>query len=190
MRQSENTAPAQDAPDEQPRGPGRPRRALRIIDTRPAKQVEIDLRQVEELAALMCSPEEASGVLGLSRATMYRYLDKDEAIKEAWDRGRQDGCVSLRRTQFKLAQSSAAMAIFLGKQYLGQRDMLSHELTGHSGGPVEQTVVHKTWHDLVESALKPKVPKAQTEPEAEPEAEAAEPATDQPSESGAEPSAE
>jgi hypothetical protein len=30
--------------------------------------------------------------------------------------------MSLRRTQFRLAEKSAAMAIFLGKQYLGQSD--------------------------------------------------------------------
>ena len=30
--------------------------------------------------------------------------------------------MSLRRTQFKLAEKNPTMAIFLGKQYLGQRD--------------------------------------------------------------------
>ena len=28
----------------------------------------------------------------------------------------------MRRSQFKLAEKNAAMAIFLGKQYLGQKD--------------------------------------------------------------------
>ena len=30
--------------------------------------------------------------------------------------------MSLRRIQYKLAEKNTAMAIFLGKQYLGQRD--------------------------------------------------------------------
>lgn len=30
--------------------------------------------------------------------------------------------ISLRKNQLKLSEKSAAMAIFLGKQYLGQRD--------------------------------------------------------------------
>jgi hypothetical protein len=30
--------------------------------------------------------------------------------------------MSLRRAQFKLAETNASMAIFLGKQYLGQKD--------------------------------------------------------------------
>ena len=32
------------------------------------------------------------------------------------------GRTSLRRYQFKLAEKNAAMAIFLGKNYLGQKD--------------------------------------------------------------------
>lgn len=35
--------------------------------------------------------------------------------------------IRLRRNQFKLSEKSAAMAIFLGKQYLGQRDMVEYE---------------------------------------------------------------
>ena len=32
--------------------------------------------------------------------------------------------IKLRRNQFKLSEKSAAMAIFLGKNYLGQRDAI------------------------------------------------------------------
>lgn len=35
---------------------------------------------------------------------------------------RGSGKISLRRAQFELAKKNAAMAIFLGKQYLGQSD--------------------------------------------------------------------
>jgi hypothetical protein len=37
--------------------------------------------------------------------------------------------IRLRRAQLKLADRSAAMAIFLGKQYLGQRDHVEYEDT-------------------------------------------------------------
>ena len=37
-------------------------------------------------------------------------------------KGQSKGKVSLRRYQFKLAEKSAPMAIFLGKNYLGQKD--------------------------------------------------------------------
>ena len=35
--------------------------------------------------------------------------------------------MSLRRTQFKLAEKNPTMAIWLGKQYLGQRDNIAVE---------------------------------------------------------------
>lgn len=35
--------------------------------------------------------------------------------------------IGLRRNQFALSKKSAAMAIFLGKNYLGQKDNLEHE---------------------------------------------------------------
>ena len=35
--------------------------------------------------------------------------------------------MSLRRTQFKLAEKNPTMAIWLGKQYLGQRDNIEVE---------------------------------------------------------------
>ena len=35
---------------------------------------------------------------------------------------RKTGKISLRRMQWRLAEKNATMAIFLGKQYLGQRD--------------------------------------------------------------------
>ena len=40
--------------------------------------------------------------------------------------GAGQGCVSLRRTQFRLADRFPAMAIFLGKNILGQVDRLEH----------------------------------------------------------------
>jgi hypothetical protein len=35
--------------------------------------------------------------------------------------------MSLRRKQWKLADKSASMAIFLGKNYLGKRDSIEYE---------------------------------------------------------------
>ena len=40
------------------------------------------------------------------------------------------GLISLRRMQFQLAEKSAAMAIFLGKQHLGQQDVQKQEISG------------------------------------------------------------
>jgi len=37
--------------------------------------------------------------------------------------------IKLRRNQFKLSEKSAAMAIFLGKNYLNQKDSVEYEDT-------------------------------------------------------------
>lgn len=37
--------------------------------------------------------------------------------------------IKLRRNQFKLSEKSASMAIFLGKNYLGQKDTLEQNIT-------------------------------------------------------------
>ena len=42
---------------------------------------------------------------------------------DTWKKYSARGKISIRRNQLKLSEKSAAMAIFLGKQYLGQRDM-------------------------------------------------------------------
>jgi hypothetical protein len=46
----------------------------------------------------------------------------------------EGGKASLRRRQWELAQKNTAMAIFLGKQYLGQRD--SYEVVDNT--PIEK----------------------------------------------------
>ena len=42
--------------------------------------------------------------------------------------------IKLRRTQFKLAEHSVPMAIWLGKQYLGQRDVVEQIADEASAG--------------------------------------------------------
>ena len=81
--------------------------------------------------------EEMAGQLGVSVDALKKAMDKNPAVKAAIDYGQAHGKVSLRRKQFRLASSSASMAIHLGKQYLGQTDKSSLELSGPDGGPIE-----------------------------------------------------
>lgn len=76
---------------------------------------------VEKLASLMCTDEEIAGVLEVSVDTLTNNNNK-EAFSEYKIKGQSRGKLSLRRYQFKLAEKSAPMAIFLGKNYLGQKD--------------------------------------------------------------------
>ena len=53
-------------------------------------------------------------------------------------RGKGRGRVSLRRLQWRLAeQGNGALAIWLGKIYLGQKDINAMELSGAQGKPIQ-----------------------------------------------------
>lgn len=80
------------------------------------------MAELEKLAGLQCTHAEMAAWFGCSTKTIQRHLKEDGTLAEAVDRGQGKGLISLRRTQFRLSEKNAAMAIFLGKQYLGQSD--------------------------------------------------------------------
>lgn len=89
---------------------------------RPRK--EIDKKQFENLCALQCTEEEICDWFGVSSDTLNRWCKRtyDASFADVFKQKRGSGRISLRRSQWKLANKSATMAIWLGKQYLGQRD--------------------------------------------------------------------
>ena len=89
---------------------------------RPKK--EIDKKIFENLCGLQCTLEEIAGVFDCSVDTIERWCKREygETFAETYKKHSAKGKMSLRRIQFKLAEKSAAMAIFLGKNYLGQKD--------------------------------------------------------------------
>lgn len=89
---------------------------------RPAK--EIDKNIFERLCAIQCTREEICSVLGVSVPTLHRWCKREykESFETVFKSKSELGKSSLRRIQFELAKKSSAMAIFLGKQYLGQKD--------------------------------------------------------------------
>ena len=103
----------------------------------------IDVTQLEKLAALHCTIDEAAAFFGCCKRTMLRYLDetaRDSMYREAWERGRQNGKSSLRRLQWKHANetgsSAVTMTIHLSKHWLGETEKSLVEMTGRDGGPV------------------------------------------------------
>jgi hypothetical protein len=89
---------------------------------RPKK--EINYETVEKLANIQCTQEEIASFLGLS----VRTLQRDEEFCRIYKKGQDNGKMSLRRMQYKLAEKNPSMAIWLGKQYLGQRDSFPDEV--------------------------------------------------------------
>ena len=94
---------------------------------RPKK--EINQETFEKLCGIMCTLEEIAGIFDCSEDTIERWCKETygTTFAETFKRHSATGKSSLRRIQFKLAERSAAMAIWLGKQYLGQKDTVEIE---------------------------------------------------------------
>src|SRR5690242_12967431 len=98
--------------------------------------IELDLDLVEDLAAIQCTDEEIAAVLNVSVDTITRRKQKAPEFAEKLAAGRSRGRASLRRLQWRIAeQGNAAMAIFLGKNLLGQRDKFE-EPAGDTNQPL------------------------------------------------------
>ena len=94
---------------------------------RPRK--EIDRKDFESLLALQCTLEEVTAFFdhklgGCSADTIERWCKRTykENFADVAAKKRNLGKISLRRAQFELAKKNGAVAIFLGKNYLGQKD--------------------------------------------------------------------
>ena len=76
------------------------------------------LKQIYELASIMCTKEEVGRIIGCSHDT----IERNEMAMEHYKLGVANSKATIRRTQFKIATklNSAMMAIYLGKVYLKQ----------------------------------------------------------------------
>ena len=92
-------------------------------------KIQLDYEAIEKLAAIQCTQDEIASFLDVS----VRTLQRDEEFCRIYKKGQDNGKMSLRRMQYKLAEKNPTMAIFLGKQYLGQRDNVEVEHTANNG---------------------------------------------------------
>ena len=100
------------------------------------KPININVQDVEKLAALQCTDEDMAACFHVNLRTFERRR-KQRAFAEAIERGRALGRVSLRRRLFELAKKgNVAAAIFLAKNLLGYRDAIRNEHSGPDGGPI------------------------------------------------------
>ena len=88
---------------------------------RPKKVIDYDL--VEKLAHIQCTQQEIAAILKCSVDT----LQRNKKFCGLYKKGMEEGRSSLRRLQWKAAdEGDHTMMIWLGKQYLGQKD--KHEV--------------------------------------------------------------
>lgn len=83
----------------------------------------IDMEQVEKLASIQCTMEEIAFFFDIDVSTLHRNKEFCNVYKKA----KEGGKMSLRRIQWKLAQNNTTMAIWLGKQYLGQKELVEEK---------------------------------------------------------------
>ena len=98
------------------RAPGGGRKPKLVCD-------EETILKIRHFANIQCNQAEAAGALLVSESTFLQFLRRHIEAREAWELGRHLGRASLRRLQWKHTQRSPAMAIWLGKQHLGQKDI-------------------------------------------------------------------
>lgn len=84
----------------------------------------IDQGQFERLCALQCTITEMCGYFNCDDKTLSKWCQETYGMSfsEIFKLKRGVGQISLRRYQFQLAEKNPTMAIWLGKQWLGQRD--------------------------------------------------------------------
>lgn len=101
---------------------------------RPRKEIDLDL--VKKLGKILCTHEEIASILNVSHDTLTRSKEFCVVLKNAQNEGR----ASLRRRQYQAAmEGNPTMLVWLGKQYLGQKD--KQEITGKDGSSLVIKVV-------------------------------------------------
>lgn len=76
------------------------------------------------MCVLQCTKTEIAGFFDVSEDTVERWCKRTykESFAVVFANKRSGGKISLRRSQFRLAEKDSRMAIWLGKQYLDQKE--------------------------------------------------------------------
>ena len=86
-------------------------------------KIVLDYEAIERLAGMMCTQEEIASYFDCD----VRTLQRDEEFCRVYKKGLDKGKMSLRRKQYTMSDTNVTMAIWLGKQYLGQTDKVDNE---------------------------------------------------------------
>lgn len=92
---------------------------------RPKTPINID--DFVKLCEMQCTKKEIAGFFDCEEQAVEDWIKNTfgTTFSVVFDKFRSAGLLSLRRSQFQLAEKNTAMAIWLGKQYLGQKDIMT-----------------------------------------------------------------
>lgn len=96
-------------------------------------EADIDWKKVDAYLQAHCNGTGIAGLLGISPETLYRACKRDHKIgfDEYSQQKKAEGKELLKAKQFETAMSgNVSMQIWLGKQYLNQRDRAEMEQSG------------------------------------------------------------
>jgi hypothetical protein len=86
---------------------------------------EIDFEEFEKLCAIQCTLIEIANWFKTTEDTIEARVKDNydgKTFSDVYKKYSAEGKMSLRRNQFKMSETNPAMAIWLGKQYLDQKD--------------------------------------------------------------------
>lgn len=103
-------------------------------------RIEIDREDFEKLCFMHCTLKEIAGWFKCSEDTIERWCKRElkMTFAESYEKYSASGNISLRRFQWKLAETNVTMAIWLGKQYLGQSDKQDVAISTHDDDSVKE----------------------------------------------------
>ena len=107
-------------------------------------KIQIDIKQVERLAALGDSLEEIAESLGISVKTLSRRRAEMSELSEAIKRGRRKGLAIVENTLFKMATSgeNTAATIFYLKARAGQKWSDKQQIDVTSSAPIQVQIIN------------------------------------------------
>lgn len=85
---------------------------------------EIDKKEFEGCCKILCTKDEICDIFSINEQTLTAWCKREYGMGfcEIYKKLSAGGKKSLRRYQFELAENNATMAIWLGKNLLGQKD--------------------------------------------------------------------
>ncbi len=97
---------------------------------RPKYKITDDgIRLLEHLASLNATREEIYAAMGVDESVLNNNLNKS-IFQETYNKGKQKFLLNIREAQSRLVRKdNSSMAIFLGKNYLGQTDSSQIQIT-------------------------------------------------------------